>query len=77
MSNNDDSAYLKSLSIDDVELLAKTGSLESTATLVGQVSKGSGKTVFAIFVNNSLGASTHIRKKNTNYLKDIVNSTYK
>lgn len=77
-SNQDSDSNLAKYEINSNKLYAKTGSLESTATLVGLIdSTDNNKIIFATFINNSLNGMPENRRKNQKFITEILHSTYK
>lgn len=77
-SSTDDKTKFSKYVLDDLKLHAKTGSLESTTTLVGLINgEEKGAIVFATFINNSLEAKPKNRDKNAKFVNDIILSTFK
>lgn len=74
-SSEDSESKFNSYEISGATLHAKTGSLESTSTLVGLVNGDkSGKIVFASFVNNSILTKAENRAKNKDFVKKLLQS---
>ena len=77
-STQDSESNLAKYELEGRILHAKTGSLESSATLVGLISSANeDRIVFATFINNSLESTPLIRKKNAKILLEMIHSTFK